>query len=191
MAKSFIIVKSQNSRTLFNLTEGKSGFVFLKKNPFLELKTQVKYSFETEKEERLTFDSRAFNPVFIDKDSTIAYLATYDGGQDIFILDLKTMQSKKMSNLTDRPILSHLNYDKSSYSLFFDITSHHYRNIGYFDLKTEEIGFDKNNPHFDERNMSISEDEVQIFSQDKSGIYNLFMVNPIDTTSEYITNITG
>ena len=35
--------------TLFNLTEGKSGFVFLKKNPFLELKTQVKYSFETEK----------------------------------------------------------------------------------------------------------------------------------------------
>jgi len=149
------------------------------------------YSFETEKEERLTFDARAFNPVFIDKDSTIAYLATYDGGQDIFILDLKSMQSRKMSNLTDRPILSHLNYDKSSYSLFFDITSHHYRNIGYFDLKTEEISFDKNHPHFVERNISISENGVQIYSQDKSGIYNLFMVNPIDTKSGYITNITG
>ena len=149
------------------------------------------YSFETEKEKRLTFDARAFNPVFIDKDSTIAYLATYDGGQDIFILDLKSSQSRKMSNLTDRPILSHLNYDKSSYSLFFDITSHHYRNIGYLDLKTEEISFDKNHPHFDERNMSISDGGVQIYSQDKSGIYNLFMVNPIDTTSGYITNITG
>jgi hypothetical protein len=149
------------------------------------------YSFETEKEERLTFDARAFNPVFIDKDSTIAYLATYDGGQDVFILDLKSSQSRKISNLTDRPILSHLTYDKSSYFLFFDITSHHYRNIGYFDLKTQEIGFDKNHPHFDERNISISEDGMQIYSRDKSGIYNLFMVNPIDTISGYITNLTG
>tara|TARA_B110000495_G_scaffold32687_1_gene25465 strand:+ start:2493 stop:4337 length:1845 start_codon:yes stop_codon:yes gene_type:complete len=149
------------------------------------------YSFETEKEERLTFDARAFNPVFVDKDSTIAYLATYDGGQDVFILDLKSSQSRKISNLTDRPILSHLTYDKSSYFLFFDITSHHYRNIGYFDLKTQEIGFDKNHPHFDERNISISEDGMQIYSRDKSGIYNLFMVNPIDTISGYITNLTG
>ena len=59
------------------------------------------------------------------------------------------------------------------------------------DLKSGEIGFDKNHPHFDERNVSISDGGVQIYSQDKSGIYNLFMVNPIDTTSGYITNLTG
>ena len=32
---------------------------------------------------------------------------------------------------------------------------------------------------------------LQIFSQDKSGIFNLFMSNPYDTTEGYITNVTG
>ena len=48
-----------------------------------------------EEEKRLTSDLRAFSPVFIENDSTIAYLATYDGGQDIYLLDLKSNNSTK------------------------------------------------------------------------------------------------
>ena len=36
------------------------------------------YNISTEKERRLTKDSRGFNPVYIEKDSSIAFLATYD-----------------------------------------------------------------------------------------------------------------
>ena len=37
------------------------------------------YEVDSESEKRLTYDSRGFNPVYIPKDSSIAYLATYDG----------------------------------------------------------------------------------------------------------------
>ena len=30
-----------------------------------------------------------------------------------------------------------------------------------------------------------------VFSQDKSGIYNLYMTSPIDSTEGYVTNVTG
>ena len=149
------------------------------------------YEIETETEDRLTIDSRGFNPVFIEKDSSIAYLSTYDGGQDIFILDLKSMESRKVSDFTDRPILSHLTYDKSSYSLFFDITTHHYRNIGKLDLESSEISIDLNHPHYDERNMTISDDSAKVFSMDRSGIFNLYYINHNENTFGYITNLTG
>ena len=149
------------------------------------------YEIETETEDRLTIDSRGFNPVFIEKDSSIAYLSTYDGGQDIFILDLKSMESRKVSDFTDRPILSHLTYDKSSYSLFFDITTHHYRNIGKLDLESSKISIDLNHPHYDERNMTVSDDSAKVFSMDRSGIFNLYYINHNENTFGYITNLTG
>ena len=52
---------------------------------------------KNEEEKRLTSDLRAFSPVYIENDSTIAYLATYDGGQDIYLLDLKSNKSTKIS----------------------------------------------------------------------------------------------
>ena len=51
---------------------------------------------KNEEEKRLTNDLRAFSPVFIENDSTIAYLATYDGGQDIYLLDLKSNNYLKL-----------------------------------------------------------------------------------------------
>ena len=51
--------------------------------------TFILYDFHKDEEERLTIDARAFSPVFIEKDSAIAYLSTYDGGQDLYLLDLK------------------------------------------------------------------------------------------------------
>ena len=65
---------------------------------------------ESEEEKRLTYDARAFNPVFMEHDSSIAFLATYDGGQDIHILDLETNRSIKITDFTDRPMISHLSF---------------------------------------------------------------------------------
>ena len=87
------------------------------------------YNLKTEKEHRLTTDNRAYNPIYIPKDSSIAYLATYDGGQDLYILDLKTKSSKKVTDFDQRPMISHLNYDAKSHSIFFDITFNHFRDI--------------------------------------------------------------
>jgi len=146
---------------------------------------------ETGTEKKLTVESRGFNPVFIELDSTIAFLSTYDGGQNINILDLKTGLIKKITNFEDRPILSHLTYSKLDHSLWFDITKHHYRDIGKIDLNLNEITIQYNQPLYDERNMSVSSIGIKVYSQDKSGIYNLMIENPIDSTFGYITNLSG
>jgi len=149
------------------------------------------YHFDTEKEERLTVDARAFNPVYIELDSSIAYLATFDGGQDIYILDLKSKETNKVTDFRDRPMISQLTYGPSSHSLFFDITSHHYRDIYEYDISDESLKKQQYHDLYDERNMTSNEYGVQIFSQDKSGIYNLYMSNSADTSEGYITNVTG
>ena len=151
------------------------------------------YSFdvETEKEERLTIDARAFNPVFIQKDSSIAYIATYDGGQDIYKLDLKSKNSEKLTDFKERPMISHLNYEPRSKQLIFDITKHHYRDIYSYDLVNETIDLIENNSSFDERNMSENLSGLRVYSKDKSGIFNLYMSNSADTSAGYITNVTG
>ena len=149
------------------------------------------YDFETEKEDRLTVDARAFNPVFIEIDSSIAYLATFDGGQNIYILDLKSNELKKVTDFRDRPMISHLTYCPSSHSLFFDITSHHFRDIYEYGIEDGSLNKKQDHNLYDERNMASNNAGLQIFSQDKSGIFNLYMSNPTDTTEGYITNVTG
>ena len=111
------------------------------------------YSFnlETEKEERLTFDSRAYSPVFISKDSSIAFISTYDGGQNLNLFNLKTKKSRQITKFDERPMISHLNYDELSHSLYFDITFHHFREIYNYNFNDSAITTFKNNTLYDER----------------------------------------
>ena len=149
------------------------------------------YDLESEEEQRLTFDLRAFNPVFIEHDSSIAYLATYDGGQDIYMFDLRSKNSKKITDFKDRPMISHLSYDKDQKKLYFDITKNHYRDIYSIDIKNENIDQLYDSPTYDERNLNAQSGGKRIHSQDKSGIYNLYMSSLSDSASGYITNVTG
>ena len=151
------------------------------------------YSFnmKEEKEKRLTNDLRAFSPVFIENDSTIAYLATYDGGQDIYLLDLKSNTSTKITKFQNRPMISHLSYNKISNKIYFDITEHHFRDIYSYDIDSKKIESVSSSGSYDERNISFDEKGRSVFSQDKSGIYNLYMASSIDSTEGYVTNVTG
>ncbi len=149
------------------------------------------YNFTNEEEERLTFNSRAFCPVFIPSDSAIAYIATFDGGQDLYLLDLKTKESIKITDFNERPMISHLSYDSLSHSLFFDITRHHFRDIYGYSLNDNSVYEVSHNPLFDERNMTSNSLGKTIFSMDRSGIYNLYMIDNKNDIEGYISNVTG
>ena len=47
------------------------------------------------------------------------------------------------------------------------------------------------NPLWDERNMTITDDGTLIYADDRSGIYNLYMIDSKDTLQGYVTNVTG
>ena len=149
------------------------------------------YHLKDEKEQRITKDARAFFPVYVEKDSSIAYLATFDGYQDVYILDLKSSQIKRLTNFEERPILSGLDYDMVEHRLIFDMTTNHYKDIGALSLSDTSFKMIMNNPLWDERNMTITDDGTLIYADDRSGIYNLYMIDPKDTLQGYVTNVTG
>lgn len=148
------------------------------------------YNFITEKEQRLTTDLRAFSPVFIEKDSLIAFISTYDGGQDLFIFNLKTNESQKVTNFENRPMISHLNYDPKEHALYFDLTQHHFRDIYKYKLYDGSISKVCDNHLYDERNMALGKN-MKVYTKDNSGIFNLYMVDEDSGDKGYITNVTG
>ena len=149
------------------------------------------YNIITKKEKQLTKDKRAFNPVYIKKDSLLAYIATYDGGQDLYLLDLKSNNITKITNFSNRPMISYLCYNSKRRSLFFDITEHHFRNIYEYNIDDKLLIKKLDQEFFDERNFASNEEGIEIYSKDQSGIYNLYLNNLNDGTEGYITNVTG
>ncbi len=149
------------------------------------------YSMDTKKEKRLTYDARAYNPVFVELDSVIFYLSTDDGSQNIHRLDLKDNETQKITNFNNRSIISFLNYSTQKHMLYYDITTHHYRDISSYNIKTGEISSFKNKSTFDERNIAFGENHAFIYSDDKNGIYNLYLDDKNSSKSGYITNVIG
>ena len=75
--------------------------------------------------------------------------------------------------------------------LYYDITTHHYRDISSYNIKTGEISSFKNKSTFDERNIAFGENHAFIYSNDKNGIYNLYLDDKNSNKSGYITNVIG
>ena len=148
------------------------------------------YHFDEEKENRLTIDARAFSPCFIPTDSSLVYLATYDGGQNIFHINLTTRKTQKLTNYTDRSMISNLSFDEDNNRLLFDITRNHFRDIAYLSFEDSVLGYLFENKEWDERDVDISAGKI-IYSDDRSGIFNLYMIDEETMKGGYVTNVMG
>ncbi|MBE76628.1 MAG: hypothetical protein CMG41_02695 [Candidatus Marinimicrobia bacterium] len=149
------------------------------------------YDLSTEKETKITESSRGFSPVFVARDSSIAFLATEDGSQDIFQLNLKSREIIRLTKFDDRPIISSLAYNELDHSLYFDISTHHYRDIATISLSDTSYRMVLNNTMWDERNIAFMEDGSFIYSDDRSGIFNLFLIDSENKKQGYVTNVYG
>ena len=146
------------------------------------------YDFSTKKEFRLTKDARAFSPVFSSKDSAIFYLATFDGTQNIFKIDLHLKSTEKLTDFDAHEIIGGLNYDEGNDRLIYDITTNHFRNIHYLSLSDSTLGPVLNNKLWDERQSDYSKNGM-VYSDDRSGIFNLYFIGK--KNQGYLTNVSG
>tara|TARA_S200000501_G_scaffold98676_1_gene92013 strand:- start:13287 stop:16247 length:2961 start_codon:yes stop_codon:yes gene_type:complete len=175
----------------------KGGIVYYSKKATIPNKNGSKfydiyaYNFEDKNETRITHDQRAYNPIFIKSDSSLGFISTFDGSQNIFKYSLSEKSIERLTNFNDRSIISYISYDEIKDKIIFDRTTHHYRDIGEIDLATRSISMVLNDPLYDERNMVVGNSKMRIHSDDKTGIYNLFMENHSDSTYGYITNVVG
>lgn len=172
------------------------NIIYYTKKPSIPNKNGSRYfdiymfDFDKKKETRITKNQRAYNPVYIEKDSSIAFLSTHDGGQNIFRLNLKKNTIQKLTSYDDKSILSSLNYDEMNERLIFNRTQHHYRNTYYLSLSDSSAGEILSDPLWDERD-AVNNHNKLIYSDDRSGIFNLFMIDDVTSEQSYITNVTG
>ena len=146
------------------------------------------YDLSTQKEFRLTKDARSFFPVYSATDSALFYLATHDGTQNIFKIDLQTKSTEKLTDFNNREIIGGLNYDEENDRLIFDMTTHHFRNIHYLSLEDSISGTVLNNELWDERQSDHVKNGM-VYSDDRSGIFNLYFIGK--DKQGYLTNVSG
>ena len=150
------------------------------------------YEFDLNKEQetRLTKDARAFSPYFVPMDSTLIYLATQDGGQNIYRINLKSRKTQRLTNFEDRRMISSLTYDEEKNRILFDVTRNHFRDIAYLSIADSTLGLVFANLEWDERDINISAGQL-IYSDDRSGVFNLYVIDEKTMTGGYITNVMG
>ena len=143
------------------------------------------YDLDKKKEKRLTKHQRAYNPVFISSDSSLAFLSSHDGSQNIYHLNLKTDKIKLLTDFDDHSILRGLSYDNENNRLIFNRTQHHYRDVFSYALSDSLLEELLSSEFWDERDATFSNGQL-IHSDDRSGIYNLRIED-----NQYVTNVTG
>ncbi len=148
------------------------------------------YDMESEVEDRLTIDSRGFSPVYISGDSSLAYLATYDGAQNIHILDLTSGQRYQLTDFPDSRMISTLSYDEVGNRLVYDYTNHHFRNTGFYSFADSSVGDLLAESMWDERDITVHGETI-IYADDRSGIFNLYTINMETGDQGYVTNVSG
>ncbi len=148
------------------------------------------YDLNQEKEYRLTKDRRVQSPVFIPTDSSIVFLSTRDGSQNLYQLDLQTSAIRGLTDFQDHRILSSVVYDTTRHQLLFTVTQNHFRNIAYLSLEDSTLGWLMDDPEWDERDI-IANGDLYVYSEDRSGIFNLYGFNPKTREQGYLTNVFG
>lgn len=143
------------------------------------------YDLDKKKEKRITKHQRAYNPVFISSDSSLAFLSSHDGSQNIYLIDLKSTKVSQLTDFDDHSILRGLSYDNENNRLIFNRTQHHYRDVYAYSLTDTSLNVMMNSEFWDERDASFSNGQL-VHSDDRSGIYNLRIGD-----DHYVTNVTG
>lgn len=143
------------------------------------------YDLKSKKEKRLTKFQRAYNPVYVEHDSSIAFLSSLDGSQNIYQFDLKTEKVSQLTQFNDRSILRGLSVDNINNRLIFNRTKHHYRDVYEYSFSDASVSKVLDSEYWDERDASFTNGKL-IHSDDRSGVYNIR-----NNDDHYVTNVTG
>jgi hypothetical protein len=148
-----------------------------------------KYSISRNSEIQLTKGARAFAPIYIPEENSVAFISLRNGIQNIYSVDISSNKTSLLTDFLDGRIIHSLHYDSKDHQIIFDYTINHYRNVAAFllqELITVDLFDDMN---VDERDAIRLPDGSWIYSSDQDGIFNLVLRN--DTTSTYITRTNG
>ncbi len=141
-----------------------------------------KFDLNTEEEERLTTDARLTSPIYIETLNLIASITSYDGTSNILVSDPDSIDFKPVTQLGNGLQMFSLSWKDEI--ILVDAVDLHGRQIYQLDIASRDFApiVDE---YWDTRDIEIYQNQL-IYSQDKSGIFNLYLDG-----EGYITNVTG
>ena len=146
-----------------------------------------KYNIIKDKEDRLTYGSRLTSPLFIPKQNKLAAVKNYDGTSNIYISELDSVDFQKITNYDDGSYISSIKLDDTGSNIVFDLIDNHGKDIFVFSLEDFSVKPLHSN-YYDEQDPTLY-DLGLLFSNDQSGIFNLFFES--EGQSGYLTNVVG
>ncbi len=149
------------------------------------------YNLKKKKPVRLTEDSRGRSPVYIPIDSSLAYISVTDGMENIFLLSLKDKSISQLTDFKDHRLVHHLNYIPKEKRIVFDVTVNHFRNVLAYDFADSTIRTLLNTREWDERDLTVTPSGNWLYADDRSGIFNLYQIQPGTQNQSYVTNVLG
>ena len=75
--------------------------------------------------------------------------------------------------------------------LYFDISTNHYRDIAKISLQDSAFSMVLYDNQWDERNIAFAGNGSLIYSDDRSGIFNLYLIDDENEKQGYATNVFG
>ncbi len=140
-------------------------------NQFLDI---YEYDLDKEEEEKLTEGLRAANPVVSPDGKTIAYVATEDGTRNVYLYDLASGNSRKLTNYDDGTQFYLPKWNRDSDMILVDKSVDAFgRNIVLVDTTGTETAL-VTSVH-DDRDPAYSPDFRSVyFSSDRTGIFNIY-----------------
>lgn len=145
------------------------------------------YDLNLSKEMKVTNDARAFSPLYIGNNH-LFYISTKDGSQNIYLLELESKNTTKITDFNKQEAISGLSYDLFNNRLLYDITTHHFKDIYFISLSDSTSGRLLSEKLWDERQSTHYQNSI-IYSDDRTGVFNLYYLNSKE--QGYITNVSG
>ena len=142
-------------------------------------------------EEQLTFGERVTNPAWSPDGSMIAFVNLRDGTNNLCLAFPEHPDS--IIQLTDFAPGTQVyvpSWSPDSRSIVFDYTAGSNRDIALYDLKTNII-LDLLTEVWDERNPSFRNDTEILYSDDRTGVFNIYSFDLITDEQYRLTNVHG
>ncbi len=149
------------------------------------------YDMDEKREEKITKGLRAANPSVSPDGKKIAYVATDDGTRNLYIYDIDSGASKRLTGHDDGTQYYLPSWNREGDIILCDRSGTGFgRNIVLVDTTGVETVL-ISSPH-DDRDPSFSDDfKAVYFSSDRTGIFNIYKHDITNGENEQVTNVRG
>jgi Tol biopolymer transport system component len=189
--KSKMIVPQANSTLSFSPNAQNIYYSRItRKNPHWSAFSDIfKYNIATEKEERLTYGLRAFNPKLSSDGKKIVYTSGNNGTLNLAVCDTNGKNSSQLTHFNNGEQVYTPVWSQDGKRIAFGYSVGHNQSVALIDSNGEN---NKLLSHTgDCRNPFFASDSTLYYSWDRGGIFNIYSLNLKTNIEQQVTSVLG